>query len=368
MDPKLLLESCLKNVVELGGSDLHLKTDGVPRVRVSGRIKMLDMESIGAEDIKGIADCIMTDYHRDILRERKGVDLAFTSEDYGRYRANIFYQRSSLSIVIRTIKGVIPDFKELHLPDILEEISLKERGLILVGGATSSGKSTTVASIVDYINRHKDVHIVTIEDPIEYIHQDKRAIINQREVGEDTVSFEEALRSAVRQDPDIIVIGEMRDSESFNSAISASETGHLVISTIHAKNVGQIFERILGFFPSEQRDQILVQLSYNMQAVMCQRLLKRKDGMGVIPAVEILITNPSVAKLIAEGKLEKLNQAMVNGKEEGMQSFNMSLCKLYEEEYISKEEALIGSDNQHALKMNMKGIFLDDAGGGILER
>jgi pilus retraction protein PilT len=337
-------------------------------MRVAGKIKKMDRAALTAEEVNAIAEYIMNDYHRSILPKQKGVDLAFTSENFGRYRANVFYQRGTLSIVIRTIKSIIPSFAELNIPLVFEKVCMKERGLILIAGATSSGKSTTVATMVDYINKNRDAHLITVEDPIEYMHQDNRCVINQREIGQDSLSFQDALKFVVRQDPDIIVIGEMRDPQSFRSAVVASETGHLVISTIHAKNVLQVFDRILGFFPSDQHEQILVQLSFNLQAISCQRLLRRKDAAGLIPAVEILLENPSVSKVIRENQLDKLPQAMINAAEEGMQTFNMSLVELYNAEQISKEEALLASDNPHALEMNMRGIFLDDTGGGILDR
>ena len=369
MDPRIFLEGCLKAMAETGASDLHLKTNAVPRVRVSSVIQKLNKETLSKELVSGIADALMSDYHKELLEKKRGVDLAFTSDEYGRFRANIFYQMGALSIVIRTIKRIIPKFAEINIPAIFEKISLKERGLILVGGPTSTGKTTTVATIVEYINNKRDAHIVTVEDPIEFVHEDKRCLINQREIGQDSLTFSDALKYIVRQDPDIIVIGEMRDPESFKSAIVASETGHLVVSTIHAKNVLQLFDRILGFFPTSQHEQILVQLSFNVQAVSCQRLLRKKDGSGLIPAFEILIQNPTIGKLIRENKMDKIPQALINCSEEGMQTFNQALVNLYQSGMISKEDALMASDNPQALEMNLQGIFLlDDTSGGILDR
>lgn len=368
MDPRQFLEDCLKAMAEKGASDLHLKSNGQPRMRVSGKIVKIDKDPITAEFAYDVADSIMNDYQRDLFKKNRGVDLAFNSEEFGRFRANIFYQRGVISIVIRTIKSVIPKFEEVYIPKIFEKISLMERGLILIAGATSAGKSTTVAAMVDYINDNRDAHIITIEDPIEYLHKDKRCIVNQREIGQDAMSFSDALKFVVRQDPDIIVVGEMRDSQSFRSAIVASETGHIVISTIHAKNVQQVFDRVLGFFPAEQHEQVLVQLSFNLQAVSCQRLLRKKDNTGLIPAFEILRNNASIGKLIRDNKLDKLYQAIINGQEEGMQTFNQALCKLYNDGMISKDEALIASDNPQSLEMNLQGIFLDDTSGGILDR
>ncbi len=369
MDPRIFLEGLLKSMTEKGASDLHIKENAIPRVRVSGDILKLDKEVVSKDLIEGISDILLSDYHKSLLKKSRGVDLAFTSGEYGRFRANVFYQRGALSIAIRTIKKNIPKFEEINIPQVFEKISLKKRGLILVGGPTSTGKSTTVATVVNYINNNRDAHIITVEDPIEFVHEDKRSIINQREIGDDTPTFYDALKYIVRQDPDIIVIGEMRDSESFKSAIVASETGHLVISTIHAKNVLQVFDRILGFFPTNQHEQILVQLSFNIQAVSCQRLLRKKDGSGLVPAFEILIQNPTTSKLIRENKMDKLPQALINCSEEGMQTFNQALVSLYKDGMISKEDALLASDNPQALEMNLQGIFLlDDTSGGILDR
>lgn len=368
MDSRIFLESCLKQMAEHNASDLHIKSDLPPRMRVAGRIKPMTVDAPPAAMVKELAESLMSEYHKDQFEKTRCADLAFTSETYGRFRANVFWQRGTVSLVIRTIKSVVPPFEDLYIPSVFEKIAMASRGLILIAGATSSGKSTTVAAMVNYMNQNREAHIVTIEDPIEYVHEDKRCLVNQREIGADAVSFSDALKYVVRQDPDIVIIGEMRDAESFQSAVAASETGHLVISTIHAKNVAQAFERILGFFPAEQHEQVLVQLSFNVQAICCQRLLKRKDDMGVVPAFEILRDSPAVQKLIRDNDLGKLQQAILNGEEEGMQTFNKTLCAMYNDELISKEEALMASDNAHSLEMNMKGIFLDDTSGGILDR
>ncbi|MBU1864157.1 MAG: PilT/PilU family type 4a pilus ATPase [Candidatus Omnitrophica bacterium] len=368
MDPKIFLENSLKQLTEKNASDLHIKSGVVPRLRVSGTIQKMETDAIGPKFVSSLADSLMNDGQKELFKKNRSVDLAFASETYGRFRANIFWQRGTTSIVIRVIKNLIPSFSELYLPAVFEKISLQERGLILISGATSTGKSTTVASMVNYINQERDGHILTIEDPIEYMHEDKRCIINQREIGQDAVSFSDALKYVVRQDPDVIVVGEMRDPESFKSAIVASETGHLVISTIHAKNVQQVFDRILGFFPSDQREQVLVQLSFNLKAVAAQRLLRKKDKKGLVPVCEVLMNNGTIAQLIRDNKMEKLPQAIANCSEEGMQTFHQALCKLYNEGFVSKEEALMASDNPQALEMNMKGIYLDEGSGGILDR
>lgn len=368
MDSRVFLDECLKKMAEKNASDLHIKAGGQPRIRVSGDIKKMDMEPVDEDLLRDLANKMMNKHQKELFEQNRGVDLSFASETYGRFRANIFCQSNSLSMVIRVIKATIPPFENLHLPKVYEKIALLERGLILVAGATSSGKSTTVASVVEYINNQRECHVITLEDPIEYVYKDKKCLINQREIGQDARSFDQALKYVVRQDPDVIVVGEMRDAESLKSAITASETGHLVISTIHAKNVAQVLDRIVGFFPAEQREQILVQLSFNLQAITCQRLLSKAEGSGMVPASEILINNATIGKLIRDGKLDKLNQAMINGEEEGMQTFNQSLVKLYNDKLITKEEAMLASDNAQSLEMNLQGIFLDDSSSGILDR
>ncbi|MBN1493367.1 MAG: PilT/PilU family type 4a pilus ATPase [Candidatus Omnitrophica bacterium] len=367
MDPRKFLEDCLKEMVEVNASDLHLKAGCIPRIRVKGDVVLSKQPLVTAEDMVQIANATLNDYQKNLLKERRGVDFAFDFKDFGRYRGNIFYQMGKLSMVVRVIKMKIPPFEDLHIPKIFEKVTLNHRGLILVSGPTSSGKSTTVAAMVQYINKNREAHVVTVEDPIEYVHKDDKCIINQREIGDDVLTFADALRYVVRQDPDIIVIGEMRDAESFHSAIAASETGHLVISTLHARNIMQCFDRILGFFPSEQHEQVLVQLSFNIKAISSQRLIPKLDNTGLVPAFEILCSTPSIDKLIRENRMEKITQAVQGGGQDGMQTFNQALLMLYKRQLISKEEAMMASDNPQQLEMNMKGIFLDEGtGGGIL--
>jgi pilus retraction protein PilT len=367
MDTGKFLEECLKEMVEHGASDLHLKAGCPPRIRVKGDVIHSKQPVISNDQLKDLAFSVINDYQKKLLETRRGVDFAFDFKDYGRYRGNIFYQMGKLSMVVRVIKMKIPSLQELHIPLIFQKICLNHRGLILVSGPTSSGKSTTVAALVQYINQQREAHIVTVEDPIEYVHKDDKSIINQREIGDDVLTFEDALRYVVRQDPDIIVIGEMRDAESFHSAIAASETGHLVISTLHARNIMQCFDRILGFFPAAQHEQVLVQLSFNIKAISSQRLIPKIDNTGLVPAFEILCSTPSIDKLIRENRMEKIVQAVHGGGQDGMQTFNQALLQLYKKQLISKEESMMASDNPQQLDMNMKGIFLDEGtGGGIL--
>ena len=266
---------------------------------------------------------------------------------------------------MRRIKSAIQDFEELNLPAVLETISQEWHGLVLVTGVTGSGKSTTLASIIDHINRHRRVHIVTIEDPIEYLHTDNLALIDQREISIDTPSFESALRNVLRQDPDIILIGEMRDAETFRAAISATETGHLVFSTLHTSDAKQTIDRIVDLFPPEQHTQVRSQLSLNLRAIVCQRLLPLAEGDGRVPAVEVLLNNPGVTKLVHENRVAQIPTAIRSGREDGMQTFNDSLRDLVERRLITRDIAMAYSDNPDELSMNLQGIFLSQSRGGI---
>ena len=314
----------------------------------------------------GLIAELLSPYHRKVLEEHGGADLAVMLEGLGRFRLNVFRQNLAHAMVFRVVRSRIPSIEELMLPLALKKFPLEPRGLILIAGATSSGKSTTLAAMIDHVNNTKAKHIISIEDPIEFLHRENLCIVNQREIGHDSPSFVEALRYVVRQDPDLIAIGEMRDSETFQIAISAAETGRLVISTIHARNVHQTFDRILGFFHADVREQVMIQLSFNLVSIACQRLTRRRDGKGMVPAVEILVNTPTVSKLVREQRLERLPAVIQGGHEDGMQTFNQALLKLYQESLIDQEEALRMSDNPQALTMNMKGIFLDETAGGII--
>lgn len=355
------IKSLLSDMVLRKASDLHLKVGSVPVFRIDSKLQPTEYEPLSPEENERIANEIMSAYQRERFQGESEVDFAYEAEGLGRFRTNVFRQRGFIGIVMRMVKMDIPSFEELGLPAVLKKIALSERGIIIASGTTSCGKSTTLAAMVDYINQNKRAHIMTIEDPIEYLHRDKKGIINQREVGIDTDSFHGALKRVMRQDPDVIVIGEMRDSESFMAALAASDTGHLVFSTLHTTDASQVVGRILEFFPLEERDQIRQQLAANLRSAICQRLVPRASGEGVLPAVEILFSNLTVQKLIHENKLLKLPAAIETGREDGMQSFNQSLLELYNKKLITKEDALGYATNPDALKMNMQGIFLDEA-------
>ena len=354
-------KALLSDMVLRKASDVHLKVGSVPIFRVDSKLQPTDYEPLAPEDTEQIAGEVMSVYHRERFQSHNEVDFAYEAEGLGRFRTNVFRQRGFVGIVMRMVKMDIPSFEELGLPPTLKKISLSERGIILTTGTTSCGKSTTTAAMIDYINQNRRAHIITVEDPIEYLHRDKKSMINQREVGIDTESFHAALKRVMRQDPDVIVIGEMRDSESFMGALSAADTGHVVFSTLHTTNTSQAVGRVLEFFPLEERDQVRQQLSSTLRAVICQRLVPRASGEGVIPALEIMLNNLTVQKLIHENKLLKLSAAVETGKDEGMQTFNQSLLDLYNKKLVTREDALTYASNPDALKMNMQGIFLDEA-------
>lgn len=371
------LDDCLKLLAEKNGTDLHIKAGEMPRIRVRKKLIQLELSKPSSAFLEAMVLPLLNVYQKKIFEETKAVDFAIQEEGLGqasqsaggrpgRFRVNAFYQKGELALVMRVVTDKVPDFQKLQLPQVLERISMEQRGLILIVGPVGSGKSTTIAAMLDYINHREDRRVITVEDPIEYLHRDDRCFISQREIGLDAESFLLALRSVVRQDPDIIMIGEIRDAETFQASLAAAETGRLVISTVHGKSVTQGFERLLGFYPREQHSSILAELSYNLRAMISQRLLPRMDGEGLIPACEVLIMNPSAGKVLREGKLERLNQVMQIGELEGMQTFNRALLELFQKNLITREEALAASDNPHSLEMNMKGIFLDEAKGGIL--
>lgn len=355
----------LKVVVEKNASDLHLKVGSVPIYRIN---KMLVPEEhcgkFTKDDMEKMISEITTEAQRREFDDKSEIDYAYFAGEMGRFRVNIFRQRGETGIVMRRIKDRIPDFVELNLPSIFEKITMFERGIILVTGASSSGKSTTLASMINYINVNKNKHIMTLENPIEYLHSDKKSVINQREIGVDTESFHAALRHIMRQDPDIIVIGEMRDGESVMTSISAAESGHVVLSSFHAEDTIQAIVRLLDFFSHGEKEQIRMQIANNLKAVTCQRLLKKgkTEDEGLIPAVEILVVTPIVSKLIRENKIKDIQKILQHG-EDGMRTFNMSLVDLYKKNSITKEEALAKSSNPEALKINLKGIFLDEDRG-----
>ncbi len=360
------LDTLLKQAIEREASDVHIKTGSPPMFRVDGVLEDASEVPVGEEETEALLDVILKPAQKERFSRNNEIDLSYSKSKLGRFRTNIYRQRGSISIAMRHIKSEIPSFQELNLPPVLKEISMLRRGLVLFTGTTGSGKSTSLAACIDYINERRRVHVVTIEDPIEYLHTDKLAIINQREVLIDTDSFATALKTVMRQDPDVILIGEMRDITSFKAAMAAAETGHLVFSTLHTSDAIQTIDRIVDLFPSNQQDQVRSELSQNLQAIVCQRLIMNATANGRVPACEILLSNPAMRKLIRENRVTQLTTVIQSNRKQGMQTFNDSLVDLVQMALITQEEAARVSDNPDELLMNLQGIYLSRDRGGIL--
>jgi twitching motility protein PilT len=338
------LNQLLKSMVEMGGSDLHITTNSPPQVRVDGHLRPLSLPPMTPSETKQLAYSILTDNQKHRLEENLEIDLSFGIKGLARFRANIFHQRGAIAAVFRQIPYEIKGFRELGLPIIIERLCEKPRGLILVTGPTGSGKSTTLAAMIDKINRERSEHIVTIEDPVEYLHSHKKCIVNQREVAADTHSFTAALRSALRQDPDVVLIGEMRDLETVESALRIAETGHLTFATLHTNSAAQTINRIIDVFPAHQQGQIRAQLSLVLEGIVCQALLPKVGGKGRAMAMEILIPSSAIRNLIREDKVHQIYGMMQAGQaKHGMQTFNQALAALYFKRLITLETALARS-------------------------
>ncbi len=335
------LYDLLKQMIENGASDLHITTGTPPRLRVDGKLLSMDHPVLGPADTKALCYSILTDAQKHRFEEHNELDLSFGIKGLSRFRANIFMQRGAVAGAFRTIPFNIKTFNDLGLPEIINDLVKKPRGLILVTGPTGSGKSTTLAAMIDRINDERYDHIITVEDPIEYLHAHKKCLINQREVNADTVSFKAALKYVLRQDPDVVLIGEMRDLETIEAALTVSETGHLTLATLHTNSAVQTINRIIDVFPSHQQEQIRVQLSFVLEGILSQQLLPRKSGHGRVMAVEILVPNPAIRNLIREDKVHQIYSQMQTGQaKSGMQTMNQSLVELYTKGLISYEEAM----------------------------
>jgi twitching motility protein PilT len=351
------IKDILKATVQYKASDLFLKVGGPPRVRIDGAVRQLGSAPVTAEEMKQAFLVIVQPDARETFAKNHEVDCAFEDPEIGRFRVNAFTQRGTVGMVLRHVKSEIPDFKGLGLPaETFERIALLRRGLVLVTGITGSGKSTTLASLIQYMNRNTQRHIITIEDPIEYSYVDERCLINQREVGIDTLGFKSALRNAMREAPDVILVGEMRDAETVNAAIDAAETGHLVMSTLHTINAQQTMERIINFFPPYQHALVRMQLSLVFQAVISQRLVPRKSGQGRCPGLELMLATPTIKQMIEEGRTPELYTAIRDSGHFGCMTFNQSLFGLWEKGEISREDALANSDNPDEMEMLFRGI------------
>jgi len=327
--------------VEKKASDIYIKAGSPPAMRVTGTVQFLeDVPSLTSEDTARLAREIMNDQQWEELNSTHEIDMAFTWEGVARFRVNGYFQRGSIGMVIRVISLRVPSIEDLMLPSVLKDIAMTRQGLVLVTGPTGCGKSTTLASMINYINENKPCSVVTIEEPIEYVYEDKKAVISQREVGIDTASFQEALRRVVRQNPDVILIGEMRDVESFNVALTAAETGHLVFSTVHTASAVETLDRIVNMFPPPDKPQISMRLAGSLRAILSQKLIPTVDKTRLVPAVEVLVCTPTVSKYIEEGRFGHIYDLIREGGFWGMQTMNQALYKLYKDGYISEEEAL----------------------------
>jgi twitching motility protein PilT len=353
------IDDLLKIAIEMEASDVHLKVGNHPQYRIHGVLAPLpQLPRLTAKDTEDLANQIMGDYQRARLREDFDLDLAYSLSGFGRFRGSIFLQRGSIAIALRIIPFEVRSFEELLLPGVLAKISAYERGLVLVTGTTGSGKTTTLASIIDHINQNRREHIITVEDPIEYLHRDKKSTICQREVGWDVKSFARGLRAALREDPDIILVGEMRDLETIETALTAAETGHLVLSTLHTVDAVETINRIVSVFPPHQQRQIRTQLAAILRAVISQRLIPVKDGKGRVPAVEVMIATPFIADCVLDrDKTSQIRDAIASGGSEyGMQTFDQSIYRLYEQGHISYDQGLRYTTSPDNFKLRVQGI------------
>jgi twitching motility protein PilT len=350
--PLPTLSELLKRMVDTGGSDLHITTNSPPRIRINGELRPLeDLAVLGPADTKQLAYSILTDAQKHRFEENLELDFSFGIKNIARFRGNLFNQRGAVGGVFRVIPFEIKTFEQLQLPSVLRKLCDRPRGLILVTGPTGSGKSTTLATMLDLINQSRYEHLLTVEDPIEFIHPHKKCLVNQREVHADTHSFGNALRGALRQDPDIVLIGEMRDLETIEAGLRIAETGHLTFGTLHTNSASSTINRIIDVFPSHQQSQIRAQLSLVLEGILCQALLPKLDGRGRVMAMEILVPNAAIRNLIREDKIHQIYSAMQSGQDKfGMQTLNQSLFSLYQQRLITLEVALGRSSNVDELQ------------------
>lgn len=349
----------LEALIKLGGSDLHLQAGAPPMVRIGGDLKGLETPPLEDSQIRQYMQQMSPSQAQIRLEEKRSADFGFEMAGAARFRVNAFYERQRLALAFRRIPLTIPAFAELNLPPVIEDIATAPRGLVLVTGTTGSGKSTTLAAMIDMVNTKRRDRIITIEDPIEFVHTNKKSLVAQRELGADTPTFLDSLRVALRQDPDLILVGELRDAETMRTALQAADTGHTVFSTMHTTNAPQTVQRMIALFPPDERDLLRMQLAVNLEAVVSQRLAKTRDGKTRLPVIEIMRSTPVVRKIIAEQETTLLSQAIAN-QDAGMQLFDQHLAKLYKAESISGTEALRLATNPEALAMMMRGLSTKD--------
>jgi len=337
------LDQLLTTMVNTGGSDLHIKAGEPPVIRVDGKLRRLDMPRMTAEDTRQLAYGLLDGDRREKFERNWELDLSYELEGLSRFRVNVFRQQGAVGMVLRAIPINIQSIEELGLPPVLKEVAMRPRGFVLVTGPTGSGKSTTLAAMIHYLNQNKRCHVITIEDPIEFIHTDNMAVVNQREVGMDTHGFSNALKHVMRQNPDVILVGEMRDLETISLAITAAETGHLVFATLHTTDAAQTVDRIIDVFPPQQQQQVRMQLAVTLEAVICQTLLPRVEGKGRVPAFEVMLATPAIRANIREGKTHQIPTLVQTGGDRGMFSLDQNLLQLLKEGKIRYEDALAKS-------------------------
>jgi twitching motility protein PilT len=359
------LTRMLEAMIEHGAGDLHLQAGSLPMVRVHGDLTGLETDPLSDDQIREIMSQIAPEDAQVRLEDNRSTDFSFEMPKRARFRVNAFYERDTLSMALRLIPIEIPAFEDLNLPSAVQEIAQSPRGMILVTGTTGSGKSTTLAAMMDYINTHRADRLITIEDPIEFVHTSKKSLIAQRELGSDTPTFLEALRMSLRQDPDVILVGELRDAETMRTALQASDTGHAVYSTMHTTNASQTVQRMIALFPPAERDLLLIQLAGNLEAVISQRLAKTVNKKDRIPVIEIMRNTPVVRKILLEGDPRSLPKAIAN-QDQGMQLFDQHLSKLWKAEIISGTEALRLATNPEALNMIMRGLSTRDLASSLV--
>ncbi|MBJ8420203.1 PilT/PilU family type 4a pilus ATPase [Acinetobacter courvalinii] len=353
-EAKIFMFHMLTKVVEYGGSDLFITADFPPSIKLQGLMRPLGQQELTADKTKLFAYSLMNEKQRQEFEKEWECNFAINVPHVSRFRVNVFKQQLQIGMVIRTITSEIPTFQKLKLPESLKQVIMEKRGLVLVVGGTGSGKSTSLAAMIDHRNENSAGHIITVEDPVEYVHKHKKSMITHREVGVDCHSWQHALKNTLRQAPDVILIGEIRDTETMEHAIAFAETGHLCLGTLHANNANQALDRIINFFPEERRNQLLMDLSSNMKGIISQRLVRTQDGKGRRAAIEILLNTPLIADNILKGQFHALKEIMSKSRELGMQTFDQALFDLYNEGAISYDEALRNADSVNELRLQIK--------------
>jgi len=348
------MHKLLAAMVQGGGSDLFISADFPPSMKAHGSMQPMTGQKLNAEVSRMLAQAMMNARQREEFAREMECNFAISLPGVSRFRVNVYVQQQTVSMVVRTIANEIPSFEKLQLPEVLKDVVMNKRGLVLVVGATGSGKSTTLAAMIDHRNRHSAGHIITVEDPVEYVHPSRKSLVTHREVGVDTHSWHHALKNTLRQAPDVILIGEIRDTETMEHAIAFAETGHLCLGTLHANSSSQTIERIINFFPEERRAQLLMDLSANLRAIVSQRLVRREDGNGRAAAIEILLNTPTIAEKILQGDLTEIKGIMTRSRELGMRTFDWALFELYNAGLIGFDEALRNADSANELRLNIK--------------